>query len=124
YSWRVFSDFFILPRAGLDGYYSTLTTTPKSSRDVDDNVYNAFRLHRNSFAFLQGLFWYVPFFNDIFYLRARGTYDIGNSQFSHASARPGFFLIFRSVEMGVFGDASYYAATVNARPGSDIDKSA
>src|SRR5262249_47067851 len=67
YSWRVRSNFFILPRLGYDGFYSTLTGTPKSSRDVDDNVYNAFRQHRNTFGFLQGLFWFVPHFNDIFY---------------------------------------------------------
>ena len=121
YSARLASDLFVLPRLGYDGYYTTLDSAPASSRQVDDDLYNAFRFRRNTFVFLQGLLWYVPYFNDIFYLRLRGSYDATNGGVSHASARPGTFLIFRFVEIGAYFDAQYYLATAGARATSSID---
>jgi hypothetical protein len=121
YSGRLASDLFVLPRVGYDGYYTTLSARPASSRQVDDDLYNAFRFERNTFVFLQGLLWYVPYFNEIVYLRVRGTYDATNGAFSHASARPGTFLIFRSVEIAAYFDAQYYLATPGARRSSSID---
>jgi hypothetical protein len=121
YSGRIASDLFVLPRIGYDGYYTSLESRPASAREVDDDVYNAFRFKRNTFAYVQGLLWYVPFFNDIFYLRMRGTYDATNGAFSHASARPGTFFIFRELELLTYFDAQYYLATENARTTSSID---
>lgn len=121
YSGRVSSDFFVLPRIGYDGYYTTLLNQPSSARYVDDDVYNAFRFRRNTFAYLQGLFWYVPAFNDIFYVRTRGTYDVTNGAFSHASLRPGAFFIFRALELGAYVDAQYFMATEGARTTSSVD---
>ena len=124
YSGRLASDLFLLPRLGYDGNYSSLKTAPASARDVDDDIYNAFRFHRNTFAFLQGLLWYVPFFNDIFYLRARGTYDATNGAFSHASLRPGAFFIFHAVELSAYFDAQYFLATTGARAKTSVDGTA
>jgi hypothetical protein len=124
YSARLAHDVFLLPRLGYDGYYTTLAAPPASSRGVDDDVYNAFRFKRNTFLFAQGLFWYAPFFNDIFYLRARGTFDASSQAFSHASLRPGAFLIFRTIELATFLDAQYFASTPGARSGSGVDLSA
>lgn len=124
YSGRLAPDLFVLPRLGYDGYYTTLDAKPASTKNVDDEVYNAFRKRRSTFAFLQGLLWYVPFFNDIFYLRVRGTYDATHHAFSHASFRPGTFLIFRALELSVYGDAQYYAATDGVRNASSVDAAA
>jgi hypothetical protein len=121
YSGRVTGDFFILPRLGYDGSYSTLAAPPRSADGVDDGVYNAFRFYRNTFGFLQALFWYVPYFNDIFYLRLRGTYDMGNGQVSHAAARPGVFLIFRPAELAAFIDTTFYAPTPGVRTTWGVD---
>jgi hypothetical protein len=121
YSGRVAPNFFVLPRLGYDGSYTTLQRRPGSERDVDDDVYDAFRFTRSTFAFLQGLFWFAPHFNDIFYLRLRGTYDVGNGQFSHASARPGTFLIFGPVETAAFVDTQYYAPTPGVRTSGGVD---
>lgn len=124
YSWHPSPDFFILPRLGYDGYYTSLASPPASSKNVDDDIYNGFRFSRSTFAFLQGLFWYVPFFNDIFYLRLRGTYDATNGAFSHASARPGTFLIFRTIELAANADFQYFERTTGARSTSGIDTTA
>src|SRR5262249_7074908 len=74
--------------------------------------------------FLQGLAWFVPHFNDIFYLRVRGTYDVSNGQFSHATVRPGTFLIFGPLEAAAFVDGQYYAATPGARTSGGVDMTA
>ncbi len=121
YSARVASDVSLLPRLGYDGYYTTLSERPASSRNIDDDLYNGFRFRRNTFAYLQGLLWYVPFFNQLFYLRARGTVDATNSAFSHASLRPGTFLILRALELAAYFDAQYFERTTNARTRSGFD---
>ena len=124
YSGRVSPSFYILPRIGYDGYFTTLDARPGSSKDVDDDIYNAFRFKRNSFAFLQGLFWWVPLFNEITYVRARVTYDVGNGAFSHAALRPGAFVIVGPFEAGAYVDGQYYERTLGARSSSGVDLSA
>jgi hypothetical protein len=124
YNARLASDVFFLPRLGYDGFYSTIRSRPASSRNVDDDLYNGFRVNRSSLVFLQGLLWYAPLFNNIIYLRTRGTYDAENGAFSHASVRPGTFAIFRAVELSAFLDAQYFAATTGARATSSVDMGA
>lgn len=121
YSGRVTPAFYILPRLGYDGYYTSLGARPASSKDVDDDIYNGFRFQRNTFAFLQGLFWWVPYFNHIAYLRARGTMDVTNGSFSHAAVRPGTFVILGAFEAGGYLDAQYFERTTGARTSSGID---
>jgi len=115
YSWRPARTFFVLPRLGFDGFYTTLDkkTPPKSLRDVDDAVYNSFRVQRTSLAFLQSLFWFTPFFNDIFYLRTRGTFDVVNQDLSHVALRPGMFLVFNTLDIAAFVDNAFYRPTPN-----------
>jgi hypothetical protein len=108
YSWRATKNFFVLPRLGYDGYYTNLVTRPTSSVSVDDSVYNAFRFHRNSFAYAQGLFWLVPYLNEILYLRERATVDVTNGAMSHVSSRVGAFVAPGMLDTGVFLDGTYY----------------
>jgi hypothetical protein len=121
YSARVTPAFYILPRIGYDGYYTSLEARPTSSKDVDDDMYNGFRFKRNTFAFVQGLFWWVPYFNHIAYIRARGTMDATNGEFTHAALRPGSFVIFGVFEAGGYLDAQYFERTTGARSTSGID---
>jgi hypothetical protein len=123
YSARITPSFYILPRIGYDGYFTTVKTAPKAAtlKDIDDDVFNAFRFKRNQFLFLQALFWWVPLFDNIWYIRARGTYDVVNSAFSHADVRPGMFFIAGPVEFGGYADAQYFTATAGARGTSGID---
>lgn len=121
YSARVNPALYILPRVGFDGYYTSLAARPASSKHVDDDVYNAFRFERNTFAFLQGLVWWVPYFNHIAYLRARGTLDATNGAFTHAAIRPGSFVILGTFEAGGYLDAQYFERTSGARTRSGID---
>jgi hypothetical protein len=50
----------------------------------------------------QLLFWWVPRFNDIFYLRARATADAEERKLSHASVRPGVFLALGALDSGLY----------------------
>jgi hypothetical protein len=112
YSARLGQEFFVLPRVGFDGYY---TNAPQklplgSLTNVDDTVYNEYRVTRNSLAFLQLLVWWEPSFNSIFYLRGKGVYDVTNSVFNSVQARPGILSVFGQLEADAFFDASYYLA--------------
>ena len=111
YSWRPARTFFILPRLGFDGFYTTYDKTPKSLSNVDDAVYNSFRVKRTSLAFLQSLFWFTPFFNDIFYLRTRSTFDVNNKDLSHVAVRPGMFLVFDTFDISAFVDNAFFRPT-------------
>ncbi|WP_394833957.1 hypothetical protein LVJ94_46375 [Pendulispora rubella] len=121
YRGRLTSDLFAMPRLGIDGYYTSFAGAPSSVQGIDDDVYNAFRARRNTLLYVQGLLWYAPFFNDIVYLRTRGSYDATNNAFSHASLRPGTYLLVRALEFSAFLDAQYYAATASARSESSLD---
>ena len=54
YSWRATRSFFILPRLGYDGYYTTLKNVPKNLDDVDDAVFNEYRFVRDTFVIFAG----------------------------------------------------------------------
>jgi hypothetical protein len=124
YSWRATRAFFILPRLGFDGWYTTLHQVPKSTTNIDDSVFNAFRTERQTFVFLQSLFWLTPFFNDIYYLRARATYDVGNSQLSHVAMRPGLLLAFGQLDVNGYFETAWYQATPYVRSTAGITNSA
>src|SRR5262249_53935279 len=112
--WRATRDFFVLPRLGFDGWYTTLRTPPQSTNKIDDDVYNVFRFTHNSLAFAQLLLWWVPRFNDIFYLRGRVTADAAALEFNHAALRSGIFLAFGDLDSGAFFDAARYTSTASA----------
>lgn len=108
YSARVAQVFFVLPRAGLDGYYTNGPVSLPKTVDVDDDVYNQYRRTRQTFGFAQLLLWWVPTFNNILYLRGRGDFDITNGVFNHVSVRPGLLNAFGNLELDAFFDGSYY----------------
>jgi hypothetical protein len=112
YSARLGQDFFVLPRIGYDGYYTNAPEKLPNGNltNVDNTVYDSYRVKRNSLAFLQLLVWWEPSFNSIFYLRGRGTYDISNGVFQSVQARPGILSVFGQLEADAFFDATYYLA--------------
>jgi hypothetical protein len=116
YSIRLRSNVFLLPRVGWDGYYANLAYRPTVLRGVDDDVYNAYRFARPSLAFTQLLAWWVPYVNDIFYVRGRATADAHLAALDHVAVRPGAFFALGDAEIGAFGEATWYRAT--AAPGS------
>jgi hypothetical protein len=120
YSFHATNTFFILPRLGYEGFY-TFNPPTKGARYLDDDVYNSFRGNRPSLAFLQSLFWFAPHFNDVFYVRLRGSYDLGGARFSHATARPGVFLAAGPFDLGAFYNLSWFLATPGARAASSFD---
>jgi hypothetical protein len=111
YSWRASPDFFMLPRLGYDGYYSSVARRPFDVTYLDDDVYNWFRAKRPTFVFAQALLWYAPFFDDIFYLRSRISADPGARLISHVGVRPGLFAAFGQLDVTAFVDNAWYAAT-------------
>jgi hypothetical protein len=115
YSWRVTPSFFLLPRAGFDGYYTNVASAPVTLFDVDDDVYNDFRFRHPTELFGQLLSWWVPYVNDIFYLRGRATFDASLGVLDHYALRPGAFFAIGDVELGAYGDVAYYRATPGVR---------
>ena len=113
YSWRATRTFFILPRLGYDGYYTNLHKDPSKLNDVDDLVYNEYRFVRDSLAFLQLLFWYTPYFNDIFYLRPRATVDVRSGDVAIVAARPGALIDFGNFDINAYIDTAWYKATAD-----------
>ncbi len=111
YSWRATRTFFILPRLGYDGYYTNLHKDPSKLNDVDDMVYNEYRFVRDSFVFLQALFWWTPYFNDIFYLRPRVTADVRQGDLAILALRPGALLDFGNFDINAYVDAGWYKST-------------
>ena len=60
--------------------------------------------------FAQALLWYAPHFNDIFYLRLRGTQNAKTGSFSHASARPGAFGLLGQLDLSAYMDLTWYGS--------------
>lgn len=111
YSYRATSSFFVLPRLGWDTVNVSLHFRPSSLLAVDDEIYDPYRARRPTFVFGQALFWLAPYFDDIFYLRVRGTHNATAGKFSHASARPGAFTVFGSLDLSAFVDVTWYSAS-------------
>jgi hypothetical protein len=116
YSIRVRPDVFVLPRLGYDGFHGNLERRPATLKGVDDDVFNSYRFARPTLAFAQVLGWWVPYLNDIFYLRARATWDTRAGALDHVALRPGTFLAIGPAEIGAYGDATFYRET--SAPGS------
>jgi len=127
YSWRVFGELFILPRLGFDGYYTNAGSVAGDPRQLDDEVYNSFRLHRNTAFYFQTLFWWVPNFNDIFILRPRLTFDATNAEINHVAVRGQTLLVFGSVDVAPNVEVTNYFKTatqssaLRASAGGTID---
>ena len=108
YSYRATPNLFILPRLGYDGMYSTIKRRPTALAFVDDEVYSPYRSRRPTFIFVQGLFWYAPYFNEILYLRVRGTVDAKARAFSHSAAATGAFLAFGELNLSAQVQGIWY----------------
>ncbi len=112
YSWRVTRSFFVLPRVGYDGFYNSRPSGRTYSLDkVDDDVVNSYRERRSTAGYGQLLFWYTPYFNDIFYLRARTSFDPTDPALMHTALRPGFFLAFGQLDVNGYINGTRYEAT-------------
>lgn len=109
YSLSVASDLFLLPRLGYDGYYTSIAALPRSTPAVDDDVYSSFRFRRPSELYGQALLWWVPNFNDVFYLRGRATSELSSRRLGQTALRPGIFLAWKQIDFGSYLDVSWYA---------------
>ncbi len=118
---KVAPSLYLLPRVGYDGFYTNLDTPPLSLTGVDDDVFNTFRFRRQTTFYQQLTAWWVPYFNEILFLRGRLTEDLGSSGISHAGARPGGLFAFGNLEIGAYADATWYRATPGLRSTSKVD---
>ena len=121
YSWRLSSNVFLLPRVGMDGYYTNISVEPRSLKDIDDDVFNEFRAKHPTELFAQTLAWWVPYINDIFYLRGRATFDPLIKSLDHAAIRPGAFFALGQAEIGFYADTTWYRATEGFRAQSKVN---
>jgi hypothetical protein len=124
YSYRAALNFFVLPRIGYDGMYSSVPGRPTSLTLVDDEVYNPYRSRRPTFLFGQALLWYAPRFNEILYMRLRGTYDPRARVLSHAAVRPGAFVAFGDLDFSTYAEAIAYPAADSLAGKAQVDESA
>src|SRR5262249_39757713 len=120
-SLRVTPNLFILPRVGYDGFYSNLLERPISLDAVDDDIYNDFRARRNTLLYGQALSWWVPYFNSIIWTRTRVNFDAATRGLSHVSFRPGTYFAFDNVELDLFAEATWFAATEGLRTDSKMN---
>jgi hypothetical protein len=122
YSWRATRDFFVLPRVGYDGVYTSPHLRVNNLSLVDDSVYNAYRVKRPTFLFGQALLWFAPHFNDIFYMRDRISFDPLSGGVSHVAIRPGYFLAFGDLDVSGYLDNTWYAPTDSIAKRARIDE--
>jgi hypothetical protein len=108
YSYRATPKFFILPRLGYDGMYSSVARRPTALAYVDDEIYSPYRLRRPTFLFAQALLWYAPYFNEISYLRLRATFDAKAHALSHSAAVVGAFLAFGDLDLSGEVQTTWY----------------
>lgn len=108
YSYRATPEFFVLPRLGYDGMYSTVPRQPTSLAFVDDEIYSPYRARRPTFLFLQSLLWYAPYFNEILYSRLRATFDAKAQALSHSALVVGAFLAFHNLDLSGQAQTTWY----------------
>jgi len=120
WSGRVSPSFYLLPRVGYDGYYTNIETRPSSLVGVDDDVFNDFRFRRPTLLYQQLMAWWVPYINDIFFLRARVNEDARRG-LSHVSVRPGALFAFGNLELGGWADGTWFRETEGLRATSKVD---
>jgi hypothetical protein len=123
YSWRVTPDFFILPRFGWDYVGMSLPARPRVAPPIDDEVWNSYRSKRSTFLFAQGLFWWVPYFNQITYLRMRVTGSPSDGAVARVSARPGVFAALGSFDLAAYVDTAWISASQSIRGESRLGAS-
>ena len=123
YSWRVTPDFFILPRFGWDYVGMSLPARPRVAPPIDDEVWNSYRSKRSTFLFAQGLFWWVPYFNQITYLRMRVTGSPSDGTVARVSARPGAFAVLGSFDLAAYVDTAWISASQSIRSESRLGAS-
>lgn len=120
FSARIAPNFFLLPRVGYDGFYTNIDRGPTSLVGVDDDVWNNFRARRPTMLYQQITAWWVPYINDILFLRARVNEDAQRG-LSHAGVRPGGIFAFGNFELGAYADATWFRATDGLRATSKVD---
>lgn len=120
FSGRLAPNLFLLPRVGYDGFYTNIERGPRTLTGVDDDVYNSFRFRRPTMLYQQLTLWWVPYINDIFFLRARLNEDALRGV-SHAGVRPGGLFAFGNLELGAYADATWFRATDGLRAESKTD---
>lgn len=120
WSGRVTPGFYLLPRVGYDGFYTNIESRPASLASIDDDVFNDFRYRRPTVFYQQLMAWWVPYINDILFLRARVTEDVRHG-LSHVGARPGALFAFGDLEVGAWADTTWYRATEGLTKTSKID---
>ena len=120
YSGRVTPSFYLLPRIGYDGFYTNVENKPTSLVGVDDDVFNDFRFRRPTIIYQQLTAWWVPYINDILFLRARVNEDAQRG-LSHAGVRPGGIFAFGNFELGTYADATWFRATPGLRSDPKVD---
>src|SRR5262249_45932090 len=69
----------------------------------------------------QLLFWWVPNFNDIFYVRARASFDPKAHSLTDVALRPGIFLALGDLELGGFGQAAWFPPSSSGTGTSSIE---
>jgi hypothetical protein len=120
YSGRITPSFYLLPRVGFDGFYTNMESKPTSLVGVDDDIFNDFRFRRPTVLYQQITAWWIPYVNDIFFLRARVNEDAQRG-LSHAGVRPGGLFAFGNFELGTYADATWFRATPGLRADSKVD---
>ena len=103
--------------------YSNIARRPTTLAHVDDEVYSPYRVRRPTFVFLQGLFWYAPFFNEILYFRVRGTADGKSRGLSHCAAGSGAFLAFGDLNLSGQAQTIWYLARDSLSGRAHVDTS-
>ena len=115
YSWRAtHGSFFILPRLGYDGYYTTLKAVPLAPPDRRHGRQRLPLRARRSCSRRRS----SPVghsFNDISTSARASTADAGAREFSRQGARPGAFIALGNLDINGYVDATYYAATPDLR---------
>jgi hypothetical protein len=115
YSWRVTPNFFIVPRIGWDYVGMSLPARPRVAPPIDNDVWNSYRSNRSTFFFAQSLFWWVPYFDQITYLRMRITGSPSDGAVARVAARPGAFAVLGSVDLAAYVDAAWISASQSIR---------
>jgi hypothetical protein len=121
YAWRATPSFTLFPRLGFDGWYTSLPVRPIGARQIDDDVYSPTRFFRRSLPYAQAMAWWSPAFDLAVYGRVRGMLDAEHGDFASASGRAGALVSVGPFDIGAHGDATWFAATPDARATSGVD---
>jgi hypothetical protein len=121
YAWRAASSLTLFPRIGFDGWYTSLPVRPIGARQIDDDVYSPTRFFRRSLAHVQAMAWWSPAFDLAVYGRVRGVLDAEHGDIASGSTRAGALVSLGRFDIGAHADASWFAATPDARSSAGVD---